>query len=257
LGVRSVKYTPSITFPQASNAFGEAAQRDIGVLFAAGFLTPEYARERYQPRDIKGRLFKHLFEQIVAACREDWTLDPAAEVKRGLADLGVRLNGSDVDHRFLLTTILDFVKFDRRLAMLEALRGLPVTVVPDRQLGSERIWSGADVLEARSARELLRLMGRSQMVVSPTTHMTGFHERPLSAFSMGAVVVSAPCVPLQTHFSNGHDAVFVTTPVELRRQVEMLLADPALARRIGSAGRAKANGFFSPDRLVDTMLNVI
>ena len=257
LGVRVVKPVPSITFPSAMETTASSGHRDVEILFAAGFLIPEYTHERFQPKNIKGRTYKYIFEQITSECGADWTLDPAVELKRSLAELGIHLNGLDVDHRFLLTATLDYVKFDRRYKILECLRGLPITLVADRKIDSEKLWSEVNLLEARTAADLLNLMARSRVVLCPTTHMTGFHERPLSAFTAGAAVVSTPCIPLQTHFSHGEDIFMARHGAELRSTLESLLADEALAKRVGQAGRQKAAELFHPDRLVGALLNEI
>lgn len=254
MGVRFVRFVPSITFPKAMESVGMPERRDVKILLAAGFLSPQYTYDRFDPRDIKGRVYKYIFEQITSRCGDDWTLDPAVELKRNLTELGISFSGLDVDHRFLLTTVLDYVKFDRRHKMLQIIRDLPVTLVSDRQIDPAKLGRDVDILETRSAMEILRLMARSQIVLCPTTHMTGFHERPLSGFTAGAAVVSTPCAPLEAHFSDGRDILFAHS-AKLRSTLEVLLADLEETRRIGEAGRKKAADLFHPDRLIDTLLN--
>lgn len=257
LGIKTVVPSPSITFPHNSKTIGPAGGRSIPVLFAAGFLSPKYVADRYEPRNLRDRVFRSIFEEVITACDSDWSLDPCVLVYTTFAHLGIRFDGFDVDHRFVLTTVLDYVKLSRRHAMLEALRGLPVTLVADRTVSEDLLWPEVSLQASRSAIELLALMKKSQVVICPTTHVSGFHERPLGAFSMQATVVSSPCIPLQASFVEGREAFFPKNASSLRENVETLLADLELCREVALSGFKKAHEMFGPQRLVDAMLNFL
>ncbi|UXN58948.1 glycosyltransferase [Phyllobacterium zundukense] len=257
IGVKNVVFVPSITFPTAKRTFKSPTVKNIRILFAAGFSAPSYSRDRFDISTTKGRIYRDILDLITAKCGDNWALDPLTEVLNALADLDIFFAGSNPDHRFLLTTIIDYTKFDRRDKILSAIRDLPVTLVTDREINPAKLGSDMTVLPDRSATEILQLMANSSIVLSPTTHMAGFHERPLSAFTVGSAVVSAPCGPLQASFSHGKDILFFSDPTELRHSLQTLLSDNDYCNSIGQAGKLKASNLFSPDRLIETMLNSI
>lgn len=257
LDIRNIVVCPSITFPENGKTIGPAGGRSVQILLAAGFLSPSYVADRYDASDIRSRLYRNVFEEVTAACASDWTINPSAMLFQTFRNLGIRFDGFNIDHRFVLTTILDFVKLERRAKILASLKGLPLTLVADRQVDADKLWPEVTVLPPCSAIELLALMKKSEIVVCPTTHVSGFHERPLGAFSMQAAVVSSPCIPLQTAFVDGEEAFFSNNSETLRMTVEKLLGDQAFSRRVGIKGFEKANSLFRPERLIDTMLNFV
>jgi hypothetical protein len=256
LGVRNVTFVPSITFPATAARLGGGLSRQVEVLFPVGLSSPEFSRARLDTATTRGRVFRAIFDEVAGRCLDDWSLDPLVALDAAFAVTGAAFDYGAIDHRFLLTVVLDFVKFARRRQMLEALAGLPVTVVSDRDLGSA-LPAGATALEPRSATELLRLMMESRIVLCPTTHATGFHERPLSAFTAGAAVVSAPGAALTSYFSHRRDAMFFSNAASMRSSVEELLADRDLARSMGEKGRDRALQMLHPSRLVETILNAV
>lgn len=255
LGVKNVNFVPSITFPDMRNKTGKnALTKKNEILFAVGLSKPSYG-DRIMTNTRKGKLYKSIFNSVIEDCGENWSLDPITELNGALRDLNISFDNQNVDHRFLLTCILDYVKFDRRQRMLASISGLPVTVVSDHKLDPHFDGKGFSELEARNAHELMNLMDDYAIVLCPTTHFTGFHERPLFAFNNASTVVSAPCRPLESHFTHNEDIVFYSDNHELRASLETLLNDQSKRERIGNAGQKNAKALFHPDRLVKTMLN--
>lgn len=246
LGVRNVVPAATICFPHSVEP---QLERDIEILFAVGLSSPDLSRDRLNGLASKSRVYRLLFDEVTAACKSDWSANPITELLQLLQTVGLEWSVQDADFRFLLTAVLDHVKFSRRWTMLEALRDLPVTLVTDRDVSG--LHQSIKVAPARSAAELLAMMARSKVVICPNTHVMGFHERPFMAFSAGAVVVSAPNGPLQANFSHGRDMLFFHDALSLIASVETALASPL----IGDRGRDRAVAWFSPDRLVETILN--
>ena len=251
LGVRDVTFVPSVTFPVALADTG-GAERDIDALLAIGTSPPEPSRERIDRSTARGRLYRAVFDEVIEGAITDWSFDPIHELRHALRELGVAFDPNLTDHRFLLSVVLDYVKFARRRALCDALAGLPITLVPDRGGSYPKSFR---VRETTSAKGLLGLMARSRIVVCPTTHITGYHERPLCAFTASAAVVSAPNRVLDAAFTDGTDIAFGRNAGELRMRVEALLADPDVSVRMGRAGHERAMVLYHPARLVSTILN--
>ncbi|MFT0892246.1 glycosyltransferase [Pseudochelatococcus sp. G4_1912] len=254
MGIQNVTFCPSITFPAALSAIEHHRERDIDVLLAIGTLSPDHTRQRIDRGTVKGRLYGAVFDEVTACAVADWQIDPIIELKRVLSSLDITLNYNVPDHRFLLTITLDYIKFARRRDLLAALSDLPVTLVPDR---SGTYPNSFRIMEARSATELLGMMARSRIVVCPTTHNTGHHERPLSAFTASAAVVSAPNRLLSAHFSNGHNIVFGNNPQAMREHIEKLISDTSRASEIAARGHDRAMMLYHPAHLVSAILNQI
>ncbi len=246
MGIRNVVPAATICFPRSVEP---QINRDIDVLFAVGLSSPDKSRERLGGLAMKGRVFRLVFDEVTAACELDWSANPITELLHLLQTIGIEWSVRDVDFRFLLTAVLDHVKFSRRHIMLDALRDLPVTLVTDREVPG--LHQSIKIAPARSATELLAMMSRSKAVVCPSTHAMGFHERPFMAFSAGSVVVSASNGPLQANFSHGRDILFFNDAESLC----LALNDAVVKPEIGERGRLTALERFSPARLVETILN--
>jgi hypothetical protein len=246
LGIRNVRFVATITFPRSLVA---AEDRDIDVLLAGGLPPLAAFSWNLDGSSIRGRLFKMVFDGVIDRCRVDLTVNPIFELRAMLEEAGLCLDVRDPDMRFLLTRILDFVKFERRHQLLQALSDLPLTLVTDRE--PVGLPPNVKTLPMRSAQDLLNLMSRAKVVVCPSVHPNGFHERPMSAFTAGAAVVSAPNDPLHCHFSHGTELLFFKRPDAVRDQVERALGSPEIAER----GREKALALFRPERLTETILN--
>lgn len=251
LGVRNVFHVPSITHPVTYAAIRSTA-RDIPILFALGLADPRLFAERLEGATIRGRVYRQLFDNAVDHAVNDWRRDPAVAVQDVYRDVGMPFDWRNADCRFLTSLVGDYVKFKRRRAMLDTLAGLPVTVVTDRDIGDARF----EIRRQVSAVELLALMGASGIVVCPTTHFSGFHERPLAAMTAGAAVLSAPNGPLESHFMHGRDILFCTDAVSLRREAEMLLEDEERRLALSEAGQKRAIALFPPSRFVETIISI-
>jgi hypothetical protein len=249
MGVRDVLPVATITFPHVASTLDVAATRDVEVLFAAGLCSSDISRDRIDTLTAKGRIFRTVFDDVAGVCISDWSANPITELMQYMEDVGLATSPHDEEFRFLLSVLLDHVKFARRHAMLEALEGFPVTLVTDRE--PEKAMSNLTVEASRSARDLLSLMHRSKVVICPSVHALGYHERPFMAFTAGAAVVAAPNGPLQASFSHGKEFYLYQDRQSLRDAVEASLDNPDVSLR----GRQKALASFSPGRLVDTILN--
>lgn len=252
MGVQDVTFCSSITFPAALSGLVARSERDIDVLLAIGTSSPEFAQKRIDISTIRGRLYRAVFDEVTACAVADWQLDPIVELKRVLRGLDIALDYNLPDHRFLLTLALDYIKFARRRDLLAALTDLPITLVPD-QAGA---YSDKFRVEgARSATELLALMARSRIVVCPTTHNTGYHERPLSAFTASAAVVSAPNKVLSANFSDRKEIIFASGPNTLREILGGLISNPTESEKIAERGHKRAMALYQPRHLVSAILN--
>ena len=177
--------------------------------------------------------------------------------RKGPAKSGCDLDFRSVDARFLLTAVVDYVKFARRRLLLRALADLPVTVVTDRDIREEIPGNDIRFASPRSSTELLQVMADSQCVICPTPHMTGFHERVLGAFTAGAIVVSSPNEIVEANFVAGEEFVFFRDETELPAILETVLRAPARLQSIASTGRARAMSMFHPERFAATLLSLL
>ena len=252
MGIRDVTLVPSITFPAALEGADTPPERDIELLLAIGTSPPQIFANRISTATSKGRLFKSVFDEVTALCANAWNVDPSQALIAALQSLGIPFQVAVPEHRFLLTVVLDYVKFVRRQELVRALSDLPVTLVPDRDGDYPK---GFKVEKPRNAIELIAMMRRSRVVVCPTTHFTGHHERPLSAFTASSAVVSAPNRVLSAAFTDGRDIAFGNDAASIGKLVRQLLDDPDAARRMGERGHERAMQLYHPDRLVSTVLN--
>jgi hypothetical protein len=187
----------------------------------------------------------------------DWRIDPLAELLRACRDSDCGLDFRTADARFLLTAVVDYVKFTRRRRLLRALAHLPVTVISDRDPDEEIRGDNIRFAPPRSATELLQLMADSQCVICPTPHMTGFHERALGAFTAGAVMVSSPNEIAETNFVAGEEFIFFRHETELAATLETVLRSPSHLQSIADAGRTRAMSMFHPQRFVAILLSLL
>ena len=97
----------------------------------------------------------------------------------------------------------------------------------------------------------------SDFVVLPS-HREGFPNVPLEAAAMSKAVVTtrvSGCVDAVVEGATGL-VVSVGAPLELRGAFERYIADPALARAHGAAGRERVIARFSRDRIAEAMVEV-
>ena len=129
-------------------------------------------------------------------------MDCIAELQTACREAGVSLDLSSADGRFLLTTVVNFVKFARRRRLLRAIAHLSVTVMADRALDEILAGLPAAVRLAPFGHRSAEAHAGCEMHFCPTPHMTGFHERVLGALTAGAAVLATPnkkfCRPISS-----------------------------------------------------------
>ena len=254
----NVRFVPSITFPNVLPASqARRAKRPIRALLPVQLPSADGVSQRFEPfAGYRHRVFHEIYEAVSEACIADLRADPRVETRRACREVNIGFDPNNVDHRFLLTGILDRVKFKRRHDLIWALAGAPVTVITalHKEAG---LPPGMSTAPARSFRELLATMAQADCVICPLPHMTGHHERALGAFTAGSAVVAAPNAVLETEFRVGQDLLIYRSAAELAATLPDLLADHDRLRTVADAGRERALERFSPRRLAQTMLSVI
>lgn len=258
LGFPNVHFVPSITFPRTVPAAARTnkAQRLIPVLLPVQLPPPASVDIRFdRSSGYRLRIFREIYDAVTDHCRENLATDARVEVRRACREAGISFDARDADHRFLLTSVLDYTKFARRRELVQALRGLPVTLVTTADSEGD-LPQGISAEPARSFRDLLALMAEAECVLCPLPHMTGFHERALGAFTAGAAVLAAPNTILETEFRHGQDMLTYRSAAELADLLPALLADPDRLRTIARSGHDVAMKRFTPRRLAETVLSI-
>jgi glycosyltransferase involved in cell wall biosynthesis len=135
--------------------------------------------------------------------------------------------------------------------LLEATRGMNLVVAGDGPLRG-RV-SGA--LGFVPHDELQRLYARAAIVACPSRR-EGFGVACLEAMAHARPVVATPVGGLRDLVVDGETGLVVPPrdPAALRSALERLLADAGLRRRLGSAGRLRAQERFSWDSVTDATL---
>jgi hypothetical protein len=258
LSAPHVNYVPSITFPKTLPSVKPIDERSIDILLPVTLAPPSFAEERHAAHGShKSKVYRSLFYDVSDQVCADWRLNPITELVKACREIGIALNWQDADDRFLLTTVLDRVKFLRRQRLLTALAHLPMTVVTDRNVDLSLANSRVTFAQSRSVTDLLFLMADSRVVISPSPHLTGFHERPLAALTAGAALVSSPNKALEADLVHWRDLVFFEKETELAGLLEALLGNARQMRDIAEQGRRKALELYPPERLVKTILSLL
>lgn len=257
LGFPNVHFVPSITFPRTVPAAAiTKTQRLIPVLLPVQLPPPSSVDIRFdRSGGYRPRIFREIYDAVTEHCTENLATDARVEARRACREAGISFDARDADHRFLLTSILDHTKFARRRDLVQALRGLPVTLVTTADFEGD-LPQGISAAPARSFRDLLALMAEAECVLCPLPHMTGFHERALGAFTAGAAVLAAPNTILETEFRQGQDMLTYRSAAELADLLPALLADPDRLRAIARSGHDAAMERFTPRRLAETVLSI-
>jgi hypothetical protein len=257
MGMPNVRFMPSITFPLHLAKALESSERTIDILLPIGLSNPEGASARHRKDSLRNRIYSAVFEATTARCVADLSLDPIATLRSACLAAGLALDLRTEDSRFLLTTVADYVKFERRRRILSAISHLPVTVIGDRV--PDATWPRGNIRfqPATSFADLLAVMARSRIVVCPTSHATGFHERVLGAMTAKAAVVSSPNLLIDSKFIDGEEFVSFGSEKDLAQRLGELLADRSRIQAIGETGHASAMQMFSPNRLSRLVLSVL
>lgn len=260
LGIRNTRFAPSITFP-ATLGQGPAkpfADRSIDVLLPIGLSSAEMVRGRHAyASSYKDRVHKEIFESVVSRAVADLRLDPLIESIIALQEINTAVNFASREITFLISSILDFVKFQRRRDLMDAVKHLPLTVITDQDLDVEFPGTALRSRPSGSFADLLRTMSDAKSVICPLPHHTGFHERAMGAFCAGAYVVAAPNEVLETNFAQHREMLIYRDAPELATALERMLSEGVNVQEAAAAGRRKAMERFSPAGLVSTMLTVL
>jgi glycogen(starch) synthase len=139
------------------------------------------------------------------------------------------------------------------LELLEASQGLELVVAGDGPL--RRRVPGA--LGFVPHDQLQRLYARAAVVACPSRR-EGFGVACLEAMAHGRPVVATSVGGLRDLVVNGETGVLVPSgdPAALRTALDRLLADRELRRRLGTAGRERAQRHFSWQAVTDATLDV-
>ena len=137
------------------------------------------------------------------------------------------------------------------LELVQAAEGLNLVVAGDGPLRNQV--PGA--LGFVPHNELERLYARAAVVACPS-HREGFGVACLEAMAHGRPVVATPVGGLRDLVVDGETGLVVPRrdPEALRAALQRLLADQALRRRLGAAGRERARERFSWDAVTDATL---
>lgn len=256
LGTGSVRFVPGITFP-ASLGRGPAkpfAERSIDVLLPIGLSSAEAVRGRHaHAGSHRDRVYKEIFESVVSRAVADLRVDPLVEAIVALREIDASVRFASPEVTLLISSILDYVKFQRRRDLVDAIKHLPLTVITDHDLNAEFPGTALRGRPGGPFAELLQTMSDSRCVVCPLPHHTGFHERAMGAFTAGAYVVAAPNEILETSFAHRREMMTYRDARELALLLERILAGADI-EEAAVAGRRKAMESFSPGSLVSTML---
>lgn len=258
LGMRHARFVPSIAFPATlPGPVRPLRDRSIEILLPMGFQDPEISRRRHAAVSFRGRVWREIFETVVETTMTNLQLDPMNEVFAACREAGVAFDVREADLRFLLTTVLDFVKFERRVRLVRSVEHLPVSIMSRAPIEAPNPGSRLRYIDTRSAAEMMTTMADARCVICPLPHMTGFHERAMGAFTAGAVVAAAPNHILETAFRPGRDLLIYKTEAQLVTLLERMLDDPSGLDELAESGRQRVLSRFGPDRLAETIVALL
>jgi glycosyltransferase involved in cell wall biosynthesis len=205
--------------------------------------------------------FPRLFRPVLQGARLVIAASTAlAESARGLGAVQVRVipSGVDLPHEVGEEASPPEVLYAGRLSaekgveeLLEATRGLNLVVAGDGPLRG-RVPSALGFVPHDS---LERLYARAAVVACPSRR-EGFGVACLEAMAHARPVVATAVGGLRDLVVDGETGLVVPSrdPAALRTALDQLLGDPALRRRLGSAGRLRAQERFSWDSVTDATL---
>lgn len=167
---------------------------------------------------------------------------PTAIVEHGVAPLRPSRWHGEVPGGVVVVNHL--AQRGRRLGadLVECLR----PTVPLRVIGmdAER-WGGVELPNDRVCAEVVR----HRFFFHPARY-TSLGLAVIEAMMCGCPIVGLPTTELAAVVRDGHDGLLRSTPDALRDAMQALIDDPALARRIGEAGRRTALERFHIERFV-------
>lgn len=232
------------------------AIRSCEILLPVGLCDPQVVIDRFRsPVSYRDRLFRELFDSVTAIAVDDLTVDPLTQTLIACQDGNIAVDLRNPDFRFLISAVLDYVKFARRDRLVRALSGLPVTIISDLDVSHRFSGSKLTFLQHRSFPELIDAMGDSKIVLCPLPHYTGFHERALAGFTAGAAIFAAPNEVLETNFWQGRDMLTYGNPQHLASLLDSALSGQLDLQAMASNGERTARERFSPDRLATIIVS--
>ena len=250
MGFRAARFVPSIACTVDPLPW---AQRE-GVLLPLVFISAEDVRKRHTNASYRSRVWREVFEGVVAAAARDLRLDPVQEVVTACQQAGLVFNPAEADSRFLLSTVVDCVAAERQLALVRALADCPVTLVapavPDGVLDGTNLRH----VPMPGRAELLRMMAAAQAVISGVAPMTGFDPIAMDALAAGALLLSAPNNAMETTLQHGRDLLIHQSEVQLALTIAQLATDPAPFGAVAARGQAAVQCHFPPRRLAEAIL---
>ena len=163
-------------------------------------------------------------------------LEAIDELRREQPQVRLVLAGSDPAERNPDRLVHSWVSAERRARVMEMLAGLQRDGVVRRITWADR-------------RTLDREYSRADAFVMPT-HAEGFGFTNVEAMSFGLPVITSTAGPAGEIVADGETGVLVCAgdPGAVRDAMARLAGDPAAARRMGAAGRARFLARFTLDR---------
>jgi glycosyltransferase involved in cell wall biosynthesis len=98
-------------------------------------------------------------------------------------------------------------------------------------------WAGDDVILTGIVDDIRDYLARANVIIAPLRIGGGTRFKILEAMAMGKAVVSTTIGAEGLAVTHGQDVLLADTPEDFASQVNRLLDDQALSRRIGQAGR--------------------
>ncbi len=151
-----------------------------------------------------------------------------------LAVLGAAAPPVEVLASYMIT-VDTYLRSRAKLALVQALADLPLTVCGEGWAKRARPGQRASFLPAMPVGEVIAAMRSSKIVLNPLPPYYELHERPLQAMANGAVAANGPCAPMEVTFPGG----FLALPVEpaaAAAGLEAALADEPRLQAIAAAG---------------------
>ena len=189
-----IRHLPHAATPRSGQNW---AARDIPLLFpATGCADPERTRENWARHGAK-------VAAELNAIREAHLLAPYQPLTVAIAEvLGGRIEVANpyAIHPYFVTLEI-YLRQRARWRLLEALKGLPVTVVGSGwdAFAARHSDHGFAFIGPRTAFEVQEMMARAKIVLNASTGFHGSHERVFDAAAAGAIAATTPTRWFRAH----------------------------------------------------------
>jgi glycosyltransferase involved in cell wall biosynthesis len=147
--------------------------------------------------------------------------------------------------------------------LLKAWRGIdyPLTVIGDGPMmerARELAPANVSFTGQLSHQEALRLCGEASMFLFTSAWYEGFPLSLLEAMATGRAIVASDLGPRRETIGDGETGLLFEAgnPEDLRRKVQLLIADPELCRRLGAAARKAYLEKYSAERNYRMLIDV-